>query len=322
LTLKADIDAVDGVEEMDDAAATKVEELAATADSSTAADDKKPDDTLSLLRDVVKDKVDPAAPSASEEAAGSNPADGQTAKEADNENYSDVPFHKHPRFQEVLGDLKTAKVDAERYRNVQNYIEDQGLAAEEAAELLLIGGMMKRDPVGAWERVKPTIQKLLIAAGEVLPDDLKQRVEQGEMSREAAVELSRTRAQTESMRQGQTFDRQRAEVRQQNEHQTSLQTAATDWAKDRQLKDPNFDAKQPALMNNLKVLMYDEGKPKTAEGVRDQLKRAYDAVAIPAAAPVVPKRAVTPIRGGQVAGSPQTAPQSTLDIIRAQRMSA
>lgn len=319
MTLDTENDVSD-ITEIDDAVVAAATESTASADSSTAADANTPEepDTLSILRDVVEKNRKPtgeAEASSATSAEAGNPAEGQS-QERDPEDYSDVPFNKHPRFQEVLGQLKEAKTDAVRYRNVQNFMDDQGLAAEETAELMIIGGMMKRDPAAAWARIKPTIQNLLVAAGEVLPPELKQRVEQGELSREAAVELSRSQAQVQSYERTRTFDQQREEARRQTEHQQSLTEAASNWATDRKLKDPNFDAKQPMLLREIAYLQSLEGKPKDATGVKDQLKRAYDAVVLPATVvPMQRKQAITPVRGGQAAGTPQKAPDSTMDAL-------
>ncbi|MEC5291584.1 MULTISPECIES: hypothetical protein [unclassified Aurantimonas] len=317
-------DVEDGVSEIEDGAGVSNDtELPATADTSTATDDNtsEGEETLSLIRDAVTEKETPAeASSAESEEAGQETGEDATS-EQDNENYSDVPFNKHPRFREVLGKLKTAETDAQRYQNVQTFLDEQGLGAEETAELLTIGGMMKRDPAKAWERIKPTIQKLLVAAGEILPEDLQQRVQNGEMSRDAAMDVSRSRMQVQSTERNQSFEQQRAQSRQQQERANTITSTVTSWEQDRRTKDPNFDAKMPALQKEIAWLHATEGRPDTPEGVKAQLKKAYDAVS-PAPAQTAPparRQAVTPVRGGQVAGNTRPEPQSTLDIIRAAR---
>lgn len=99
---------------------------------------------------------------------------------------------------------------------------------------------------------------------------------------------------------------------------TSINQAVNGWEADRRLKDPNFEAKQPALMREIAFLQQTEGAPNTAEGVKAQLKKAYDAVSA-SFQPVQPSRpqprAVAPIRGGNVGGNPRPEPKNTLDII-------
>lgn len=292
------------------------------ADSSPATGEESSEaETLSVVRDVVGDEEEApaeeqASPAEGEEAGPEAGDDAPEAKEQDDEDYTDVPFHKHPRFQQLLRKAKTYEEDAKRYQNVQSFIDQHGLQADEAAELLVIGGLMKTNPAEAWRRMKPAVQKVLMAAGEVLPDDLKERVQKGEISPQAALEVSRLRAQQRSTESMRAFEQQRQEQMRLQEMQTRLQQTAASWEQDRRAKDPNFDAKYDALLDGVYALQRREGIPTTPEGVRDQLTRAYKAITPPAAAK--PRPAPKPTNAsGQVAGNQRPAEQSTLDIIRA-----
>lgn len=292
------------------------------ADSSPATGEESSEaETLSVVRDVVGDEEEApaeeqASPAEGEEAEPEAGDDAPEAKGQDDEDYTDVPFHKHPRFQQLLRKAKTYEEDAKRYQNVQSFIDQHGLQAEEAAELLVIGGLMKTNPAEAWRRMKPAVQKVLIAAGEVLPDDLKERVQKGEISPQAALEVSRLRAQQRSTESMRAFEQQRQEQMRLQEMQTRLQQTAASWEQDRRAKDPNFDAKYDALLDGVYALQRREGIPTTPEGVRDQLTRAYKAITPPAAAK--PRPAPKPTNAsGQVAGNQRPAEQTTLDIIRA-----
>lgn len=292
----------------------------ANANSSDATGEMDDLDTLSVVRDAVAKEVEtddpPASPAGSDE-------DGQTTDDPketaqDDENYSDVPFHKHPRFQHVLRRMKTAEVDAVQYRNVQTFLDQNGLAAEEAADALVIAGLMKTNPVEAWGKLKPVVQRLLQAVGEVLPPELAQRVERGEMSREVALELSRKEAAVRGVQAQQTFAQQRAAQEQQQRVAAARQDAVASWESDRRTKDPNFDAKLPMLMDVVAGLQRRDGQPVDAQGVRDQLNAAYKIVN-ERYAPPAPKPQRRPVSGGTVAGSPAPEATSTLEIIRRAR---
>lgn len=292
----------------------------ANSSDATGEEDK---DLLSVVRDVVdknKPKSDPASPADGDE---DGDRGDKQAKKPDDESYTDVPFHKHPRFQHLLRKSKTFEQDAIRYQNVQNFITQQGLNADEAAELLIVGGLRKTDPVATWQRIKPWVQQLLVDAGEVLPDDLQQRVQSGELSREAAYEISRTKAAHQSMQTTATFRQQQEEQRRQQETGAAITGAAQSWEAERRERDPNFDAKIEPLMKEVAWLQAREGKPKTPEGVREQLQKAYKAVNAafvpPKPATTAPKPALRPVTGGQVAGNQQPKGATTLDIVRANR---
>lgn len=280
------------------------------------------------LLDVVRDAVaesrgQETAPPATAENDGQETGDQPTAKEPDNEAFSDVPFHKHPRFQQLLRQRNSFKQDAESHRQVQSFIENNGLSNEEVADGLVIMGLMKHSPVEAWKRLKPTIQNLLIAAGEVLPDDLRAMVEAGQMDSAAALEVSRARAGVSSMQVHQDFQQQRMQRQQHTQASQALAESANGWEDRRRRNDPNFEAKLVPLQKEILFLQRTEGMPNTPQGVVAQLEKAYKNVnaqvrpAVPAASQRKP--AIKPVTGGQVAGNQRPENASTLDIIRANR---
>lgn len=281
------------------------------------------DDLLSVAREVISGKVKPAEAASSAENAEPGPETGsQVAKEPDDENFSDVPFHKHPRFKQVLGRLKAAESDATRYRNVDQFISSQGMTAEDAAEALIVAGLMKNDPAEAWKRLQPILQNLLVAAGEALPPDLQRQVDAGEITHDGALRISRANASVETLKAQQTLREQQQQEAQAASHRNALSRAADEWESDRQTKDPNFAAKMPALEREIAWLHRSEGVPSTVDGVKDQLKRAYEQVNKEFRPPQPPtaraRPATRPVTGGQPAASAQQRPvfNSTLDIVR------
>lgn len=297
------------------------------AASSPAAGDGDDNELLNVVRDVVGER---ASTDAASPAAGSEENTDQTVagKQPDDEAFSDVPFNKHPRFQQLLRQRDTFKQGNDRYENVVRYLDDQGLSGEEAAEGLELMGLMKTNPAEAWKRLRPTLEKLLVAAGEVPSPELMQRVQAGELTQAAALEISRERATVRSMEARRTFETESGERRQTREAQEAGLRAVSDWENDRAIKDPNFAAKRPALEREIAYLLQKEGRPATVDGIKDQLKRAYDAVnktfVAPAPKPTNQQRAIKPVNGGQKAGTQAAASEgaSTLDIIRANRRTA
>lgn len=304
----------------------------APAASSPATGETEDNDLLSVVRDVVDESRKPEDQAASQ---AETEEEGQTAEQGEeDDDFSDVPFNKHPRFRKLLGKwhdaegrAKTAEQDAVRYRNVQNFMDQNGLVAEEAADLLVIGGLMKTNPAEAWKRMKPTVQKLLVAAGEVLDPELAARVQRGEINQAAALEISRSRATTQSMQRSQSFQEQRRQREAQQSAGQALQQAATDWEVDRRAKDPNFEAKLPLIEREVAYLQRSEGVPRDPAGVKAQLLKAYGNVnksfrapapATPTtpAAPVAQKRAITPVRGGAVAGGAKPEVNDTMDVLK------
>lgn len=315
----------DASEDVIEKAAPAAEVESAASSPATESEDK---DMLSIVRDVVDKSAEPKSEAASQAVSEEVGGDEKKVDEADDE-FAAVPFNKHPRFKAVIternnlrGEISSLRPDAERYRNVQGFLDQNSLTAEDASELLIVGALMKSNPVQAWERIKPRIQQLLVAAGEIVPEDIQPRVQNGELSHEAALELSRARAKADALVASQSFHQQREAQRAQEAMATSLRNTAQSWVDDRTAKDPNFNAKMPLLEREITYLQAREGVPRTPEGVKEQLAKAYKAVnemghfAAPTPAPPA-RKPIIPVRGGQVAGNQRPAEQSTLDIVRA-----
>ena len=80
-------------------------------------------------------------------------------------------------------------------------------------------------------------------------------------------------------------------------------------------RDPNFDAKLPAIQREITWLQATEGKPSTPEAVRAQLQKAYDSVVKTASPPPTQRRQVRPVTGGQVNGAIRPEITNTRDIV-------
>lgn len=297
-----------------DVAATPKGESADAAESSAAND---VGDTLSIVRDVVNAKDVEQSESSTESEEGDRSEDepaSRVVKEPDYEHFSDVPFHKHPRFQQLVSERNEYRTDAQAFRNIKAFQAEYAISDSEAADALLTAALVKSDPVEAWKRMKPMVEQVLIAAGEILPPELEQQVHAGVIPREFAVQLSRQNAATRALAQRQQFEQHAQTVRQQSAMQTALEGAAATWERDRIAKDPNFAAKQQEIMKEVLYLQKVEGKPDTADGVRAMLDKAYKNVS----KSFRPPQRKPAARPSAVSQSVNTLPEpkGTLGIIR------
>lgn len=282
---------------------------------------------LAVVRDAVnKSKPAEAASPADEDSDDPNTAEasdetqaGEAETESDNESFSDVPFHNHPRFKQLIAQRDQFKGDAEQYQKVQAFLDQNSLNPEEAAEGLTLMALMKHSPQEAWKRLKPRIQQLLVEAGEVLPNDLTERVRRGELTREAALEMSRLRATQDSSKRLREHEDTVRQREQQNQAVMGLRTAAADWETRMRGTDADFDAKLEALQKEVIWLQRRDGVPRDPEGVQRQLQAAYQAVNKTLSASQVRKPEKRPVTGGRVAGTPRAEPKSMLDLVRATR---
>lgn len=287
-------------------------------------------DLLSVVRDAVTktgdDQASPAGQEGSDPTPSGEAASAQESSE-DNENFSDVPFHKHPRFQSIVRQRNEMRQKAEQfehgakqYEQVQAFLDANGLSDEEAGEFLQLRALMKSNPAEAWKSLKPVVQQLLVDAGEVLPPDLAARVQKGEMTKQTAIEMSRLRATHTSMTRSQEQAQQQAQQRAVQERAQALMGSVAEWEKATKLKDPDYAAKEEDVKIHVVYLQRTQGMPQTPEAARKMVEEAYAAVNKRFAPKVQPRQPVTPMRGGRVAsGQPSDAPKSILDIVRANR---
>lgn len=314
-------------------AETQQSEGAPTSSSPVTGEADTDDSLLSVVRDVVAQRAEPkdALPE-DQTASQAETEDGSDAPTNDDgdDDYADVPFAKHPRFRKVLSERRDFKAraeaheqDAGRYRNVQNFMDAQGLKAEEAADLLIIGGLMKTNPAEALKRARPILQQLVIAAGEhpeAYPD-LAERIQRGEINRQTAIEISRARGMQQSVQATRSFEDQRRQQQEQSNAHMAVIEAGNAWENERRAKDPNFEAKLEPFKREMAYIQMQEGKPTAGDKLVDQFNRAYKAVnanfrPAPTRAAPQQKRAITPVPSGQVAGNAAPSELSTLDIVR------
>lgn len=297
------------------------------ADSSSAPEGGK-FDLLSVVRDAVtktaEDSASPAGQEGSDAPAGAD-ASAQTEPTDDDEDFSDVGFHKHPRFQSLVRQrnefreqAKTYEANAKRYGNVETFLQTHGMSGDEAAEILQVRALMKSNPAEAWKTLKPLVQQLLVDAGEVLPADLHQAVQKGEVTKARAIEISRLRALQTSGQKAQQMQQEQTAQRQAQEHQNAIMTAVSDWEKGVKLKDPDYAALEEDVKMRVVYLQRANGFPKTPEEARKMAEQAYTEARKRLGPQAQQRVPVTPMRGGRVAsGQPSSAPKSVLDIVRA-----
>lgn len=256
------------------------------ADKQDAKTEAKPT-LFDAIKSAVEVKPSDGAPSdpdgsKTQEAKTDAPVDAAAEDEADKK----LPFHSHPRWQKMQSDKKALteevaalKPAAEQYRMVDTFMAKTGLTSEDVVEGFKIMALIRQDPVKAVDAMTKIIIDLRTATGDIIPLDLKQKVDSGEMSEEAARELSTTRAQKKALetkqQQTQTATetenaRKAAEVSGQQ-----IESAANEWERKAKLVDPDFATKQPLIKDRIVVLMGQIGKPANPEAATALCERAY-----------------------------------------------
>lgn len=213
-------------------------------------------------------------------------SDKSSQEESDEETDEDgkklPPFHKHPRWQEMVRERNQLREEAqelraatEDYRKVQDFMRENDLGSDEVAEAVQIAALIRNDPETARQRLSSVMERLDGFVGERLPEDLQRDVDEGYVTEERAKELARLRNQSHFREQQAQRERQRAEQvqRQTQEEQRRQQAtqilqqqqqAVRAWEQDIKSRDPDYERIQPLVYKELRLLAReatDRGRP-------------------------------------------------------------
>jgi hypothetical protein len=183
------------------------------------------------------------------------------------------------RIQQLLGErthlrkeVAHLEPDAHSYRSLRGFMDRSDLSDENVAELMQIGADLRSGDPGRLkafvERVMPRLQFALEATGTIVPADLKGRVDNGDMSEDAAKELAKARHEAaNATARAETATRREedgASVQAATQTQNSIKLAIANWHTQARASDPDFDLKQDLMALSAKALVAERGLPTTA----------------------------------------------------------
>lgn len=300
------------------------------------------------LLDAVKSALEPAAeqPPGSTgqeedaEEADANPAEGEAEEELGEVTEEELSRYRprtKRRIEGLLNERKALQEEAEQLRpkaqqfeNLVRYVEEAGLDTQEvnqtfeAARLIKAAGRGQVDPTVALEAIMPFVQSLQALAGQVLPPELQQQVEQGVLSEAHARDLARLRA-TEEARL--SAARQAAEVaaRQQAEqsHRATAQVAAqgaaqavSAWEESWKQSDPDYRLKAGRVREKVELLvMRRQGAPLSPTDALNLAKQARAEVEAEMKAFLPKRQEVRPVTG-QAASQSRPQPKTSLEAMK------
>lgn len=307
------------VKELDPSPDSEIKDQDEHAQSSSAESETE-EDLLSVVQDAMQPSEDADSQSDEEYDADDDDGeyeyeDGLAANDAD-ESFDDVPFHKHPRFKEVIDQRNKYREGAEQYEQITGFLAQNNLSAEEAAQGFQIMALMKNDPAAALEALNPFVQQLGVQSGITMPGDIRSKVEDGYLDEDAGRELSRLRAEAARERQ---MREQMQGQQQQQQAQAQLHNLAatvTDWEERTRASDPDYDLKQDEIDDRVRVLVTERGRPQTPEQAIAMAKEAYDSVNERYKARFGNKRQIRTASGGKLGGTPQAEPTSLMEAVQ------
>ena len=255
---------------------------------------------LAAVRAVVKVQDTPANPEATGDAAtqGQDTDTAGTARETSGTPPPDAtPPEGDPtaaelrklrpetrrRFEHLLGQRDEARAtlnnlapEIEQHRQLQGYLREHQLAAEDVNALLGVGASLRKGDYQAFlNGVMPYVQAAQEALGVRLAPDMQRQVDDGLITEETAREVTRTR-----FRANQAEDRVRQETttraqEDQNRALTEVRTAVETWENGVKGRDPDYSLKAVAVRRFSQALMQERGAPRTPAQAVALVEEAY-----------------------------------------------
>jgi hypothetical protein len=303
-------------------------------DASAAPSPAKDESVLDRVKAALKPKTEGSSPStASQEAAPSPQAsseDDEKEPDSDPTEEEKARYHSKTRKQinrllvqrnEALDKIKSLEPEVEGFRRITGFIADAGMTPDEANLLLEIGRNMKKDPLKAWEQLKPYVAQLQRLAGDELPPDLQEAVTKGEIADAYARQLARARTETavHSTRARESD----AALQQRNAAQASQQVAdamastISTWERSQAQSDPDWNLKQSRIGELIELEVLRTKKyPRTAQEAIDLAEKAKTAVNAEFARLQPRKPAVAAVNPASAARVQPAKPTTALEAAR------
>jgi len=250
-------------------------------------------DMLSAVKAALKPKE--TAPSSKEtdskpEADATDAKEGET-DEPESDDLTDEELAKlkpktKKRIDTLLADradrektIETLKPKAEQFEKLVDWVKEADLSSEEVNNIFDFGKTMKSSPRKAYEQIKPIFEQWQRMFGDVLPDDLAQRVRLGEIQEPDARALATARTERVISERNATKATEQDAERRQTEantaHVRAVQDTVTAWESSKAKADPDWKTKQDLVMREIKLAIHEQGYPKTTA---DAVKIANEAL--------------------------------------------
>lgn len=291
----------------------------------------KPGETEDSLLSVVQSVSAKAAEQSAMDGDTDSPTEEQsqdTASEQTNgdqpEDFSKLPFNKHPRFRELVKEKNSYKsqmagyeADAKQYRDIQGFMQANGLSPKEVADTLEnLAKMKSSDPAAAYELMQERMEALAVHAGKKLPAELEEKVEQGYIDRDTAQEMYQRQVNAERKAEVASSQLERQSAQDQQSQAHAMASAVSAWEQSTKASDPDFDLKAELVKDRLRATVMQHGMPKTTDAALKMSKDAYDTVTQTLLRVRGDKTPMRTAVGGKTNGSAAAEPKSLLDVVR------
>ena len=314
---------------------TQVDESSPVEEEVSSSDttEEVAEETETSLMDVVQD----AMPKEEEEVAEAEETTSEEIKSeteveepiVDPDDWSDVPCNKHPRFRKLIAEKNELKRLSEQYQGdsvqygkIADFIAENNLTAEDAAEGFRLMAQLRNDPEEAYNLLQGHLNTVSELTGRTLPEDIQGKLDDGYLDEAAAKELSQARASVQreqslreaSQKQAQVVEKQTRQNKAQAQLQ-HLQNVVKDWEATTKNSDPDFSLKQAEINDRVAALVNERGRPVTSQEALGIANDAYATVNERYKSRIPSRQPIRTSTGGKLGGTPKAAPATMREAI-------
>lgn len=294
---------------------------------SSSAESETEDDLLAVVQKASQPKVDEEEQTevtesqSDENVETREDGDLDTPIDDQSDDADDEPLEKgksvpYPRFKKVIDERNKFKLGFEENEKINKFQTTNNLSTDEMADGMKIMALVKNNPLEAYKALKPVVDSLAVQAGEVLPDDLKSKVNDGYMDEDTANELAKTRAEKSNLENKVQNLNTQQQASNQVEQAKVLNDIVVNWETSKKKSDPDFDQKKDTLLDRMRAEVAQNGVPPTQDGIVKMLDGAYTTVSDRYAKISGNKTPIRTPSGNKLSGTPTSQPNSLEEAIQ------
>ncbi len=193
-----------------------------------------------------------------------------------------LPFHKHPRFQEVIKEKNTYKTQLEESKpfvdyakSVSEFCQKNQVSGEDLKVAFEMVALAKRDAKAFREQLRGILENVEISTGDRLPTDLQKKVDDGIIDMETAKELTAARQVASQSKVGLEGARQSA----QQTLQQSIMYSLGVWDANKRQNDTDFEKRLP-LVRDRYIFLANQNPPQSSSDAVALAEKAYNEVLV------------------------------------------
>lgn len=242
--------------------------------------------------------------------------------EDDSEDYSNVPFNKHPRFQKLIAEKNELKelssqykTDSEQYKKITDFIQANNLSAKDAVEGFKIMSALRNNPEEGYKILQFHMNNVGNLTGRNIPKDIQAKVDDGYLDEDAAKELSQARASLHRERAMREQTQKRFTNASQSANEAQMSDAVKAWGEQTLASDPDFSLKQDEFNDRISAIVAERGTPKSPDEVVEIANSAYATINERFKSRQPSKQPMKSSTKGKLGGVPVAEPGNMRDIV-------